>query len=38
MVTHESTRWPVWLFWIGLAFAFASLAEYALKAKREAFA
>ncbi|HZU21018.1 MAG TPA: CDP-alcohol phosphatidyltransferase family protein [Gaiellaceae bacterium] len=38
MVTHSGARWPIWLFWAGLALAFASLAEYALKAKREAFA
>jgi len=38
MVTHASTEWPRWLFWIGLAFAFASFAEYAVKAKREVFA
>ena len=38
MVTHKSTDWPLWIFWIGLALAFAALAEYAIKAKREAFA
>jgi CDP-diacylglycerol--glycerol-3-phosphate 3-phosphatidyltransferase len=38
MVTHGGARWPVWLFWVGLGLAFASLAEYAVKAKREAFA
>jgi CDP-diacylglycerol--glycerol-3-phosphate 3-phosphatidyltransferase len=38
MVTHASTHWPTWLFWSGLALALASLAEYAVKAKREAFA
>lgn len=38
MVTHKSTHWPVWLFWAGLALAFVALAEYAVKAKREAFA
>ncbi len=38
MVTHESTHWPVWIFWAGLALAFVALAEYAFKAKREVFA
>jgi cardiolipin synthase len=38
MVTHESTHWPLWIFWTGLALAVAALAEYAVKAKREAFA
>jgi len=38
MVTHKGTDWPVWIFWAGLALAFLALAEYALKAKREAFA
>ena len=38
MVTHHGATWPLVIFWIGLALAFASLAEYAVKAKREAFA
>jgi CDP-diacylglycerol--glycerol-3-phosphate 3-phosphatidyltransferase len=38
MVTHESTSWPIVIFWIGLGLAFVSLAEYVIKAKREAFA
>jgi CDP-diacylglycerol--glycerol-3-phosphate 3-phosphatidyltransferase len=38
MVTHEGASWPLWIFWIGLALAVAALVEYALKAKREAFA
>jgi CDP-diacylglycerol--glycerol-3-phosphate 3-phosphatidyltransferase len=38
MVTHHGARWPLWIFWAGLALALASLAEYAVKAKREAFA
>jgi cardiolipin synthase (CMP-forming) len=38
MVTHDGTTWPLVLFWLGLALAFVALAEYALKAKREAFA
>jgi CDP-diacylglycerol--glycerol-3-phosphate 3-phosphatidyltransferase len=35
MVTHEGTRWPIWIFWIGLALALVALAEYVLKARRE---
>src|SRR6266566_2369486 len=31
MVTHESTTWPLWVFWIGFALALVSLGEYALK-------
>jgi cardiolipin synthase len=38
MVTHQGSDWPVWLFWGGLVLAFVALAEYAVKAKREAFA
>jgi CDP-diacylglycerol--glycerol-3-phosphate 3-phosphatidyltransferase len=38
MVTHDGTSWPLWIFWIGMALAFVALAEYAVKAKREAFA
>jgi CDP-diacylglycerol--glycerol-3-phosphate 3-phosphatidyltransferase len=38
MVTHDGATWPLWIFWIGLAVAFVALGEYALKAKREAFA
>jgi cardiolipin synthase (CMP-forming) len=38
MVTHKGTDWPLWVFWAGLALAFVALAEYAVKAKREAFA
>jgi CDP-diacylglycerol--glycerol-3-phosphate 3-phosphatidyltransferase len=38
MVTRDGTSWPLWIFWIGLALAVAALAEYAVKAKREAFA
>jgi cardiolipin synthase (CMP-forming) len=38
MVTHDGATWPLWIFWIGLALAFVALAEYAVKAKREAFA
>jgi len=38
MVTHKGTQWPLWIFWAGLVLAFVALAEYAIKAKREAFA
>ena len=38
MVTHDGASWPLWIFWIGLALAVAALVEYAVKAKREAFA
>ncbi len=38
MVTHSGATWPLWIFWIGLGLAFVALAEYAVKAKREAFA
>src|SRR5436305_5325676 len=38
MVTHQGTDWPLVIFWTGLVVAFVALAEYAMKAKREAFA
>jgi CDP-diacylglycerol--glycerol-3-phosphate 3-phosphatidyltransferase len=38
MVTRDGTMWPIVIFWVGLVLAFVSLAEYAIKAKREAFA
>jgi CDP-diacylglycerol--glycerol-3-phosphate 3-phosphatidyltransferase len=38
MVTADGTMWPLVIFWVGLALAFVALAEYAVKAKREAFA
>src|SRR5262249_37804527 len=38
MVTHKNTDWPLWIFWIGLVIGLVALAEYALKARREAFA
>jgi CDP-diacylglycerol--glycerol-3-phosphate 3-phosphatidyltransferase len=38
MVTRDGTTWPLVVFWIGLGLAFLALAEYAIKAKREAFA
>ncbi len=38
MVTRDGTTWPLVVFWIGLGLAFLALAEYVVKAKREAFA
>ena len=38
MCTSEGTDWPLWIFWIGLVIGLVALAEYALKAHREAFA
>jgi CDP-diacylglycerol--glycerol-3-phosphate 3-phosphatidyltransferase len=35
MVTDHGTAWPRWLFWAGLAVAFASLMLYVRKARRE---
>jgi CDP-diacylglycerol--glycerol-3-phosphate 3-phosphatidyltransferase len=28
IVTHDSTSWPLWLFWVGLALALAAAAAY----------
>jgi CDP-diacylglycerol--glycerol-3-phosphate 3-phosphatidyltransferase len=38
MVTPKGTDWPLWIFWAGMVLALVALAEYAVKAKREAFA
>jgi CDP-diacylglycerol--glycerol-3-phosphate 3-phosphatidyltransferase len=35
MVTRKGTDWPLWLFWIGVAFAIVAAAQYVLKARRE---
>jgi CDP-diacylglycerol--glycerol-3-phosphate 3-phosphatidyltransferase len=35
MVTHKGADWPLVIFWIGVALAVVSLAQYALKARRE---
>jgi CDP-diacylglycerol--glycerol-3-phosphate 3-phosphatidyltransferase len=35
MVTHDGARWPLWIFWAGVALALAALGAYVLKAKRE---
>ena len=34
MVTHPSTPWPLWIFWIGLGFALAAGALYISSAVR----
>ena len=38
MCTSKGTDWPLWIFWAGMVLALVALAEYAVKAKREAFA
>jgi CDP-diacylglycerol--glycerol-3-phosphate 3-phosphatidyltransferase len=38
MVTSEGTRWPLWIFWTGVALAVASVLGYALKARKEVHA
>ena len=35
LCTHETTRWPLWLFWTGFGLAIVSLALYARKARTE---
>jgi CDP-diacylglycerol--glycerol-3-phosphate 3-phosphatidyltransferase len=35
MVTHDGDRWPLWIFWAGVALAIAAFGAYALKARRE---
>lgn len=35
LVTHRSTHWPLWAFWIGFGLAVVSLLLYARKAGRE---
>ena len=35
MVTHPSTRWPIWLFWTSVGLAVVSLLLYARKARQE---
>jgi CDP-diacylglycerol--glycerol-3-phosphate 3-phosphatidyltransferase len=35
MVTHHGDRWPLWIFWAGVAIAAVSLAGYLAKARRE---
>jgi CDP-diacylglycerol--glycerol-3-phosphate 3-phosphatidyltransferase len=36
MVTHEGVGWPLVIFWIGVALALVSLAQYVGRARREA--
>ncbi|MHB8470670.1 MAG: CDP-alcohol phosphatidyltransferase family protein [Gaiellaceae bacterium] len=35
IVTHDHTRWPLWLFWIGLGIAVAATMFYIRDARRE---
>jgi CDP-diacylglycerol--glycerol-3-phosphate 3-phosphatidyltransferase len=35
IVTHDATRWPIWLFWIGLGAAVAAALVYIHDARRE---
>jgi len=35
VVTHDATRWPVWLFWIGLGAAVAAALVYIRDARKE---
>ena len=35
MVTHHGDRWPLWIFWAGVALAALSLVGYIGKARRE---
>jgi CDP-diacylglycerol--glycerol-3-phosphate 3-phosphatidyltransferase len=35
IVTHDATRWPLWLFWIGLGGAVAAAMLYVRDARRE---
>jgi CDP-diacylglycerol--glycerol-3-phosphate 3-phosphatidyltransferase len=34
IVTEKGTRWPLWLFWIGLGIALAAAAHYVGRARR----
>ena len=35
IVTGQDTKWPLWLFWIGLGMALVAAAQYVQKARRE---
>ena len=35
MVTYDGARWPLWIFWTGVALAVLALVQYAVKARRE---
>jgi CDP-diacylglycerol--glycerol-3-phosphate 3-phosphatidyltransferase len=34
IITHDHTRWPLWLFWIGLAGAVVAAMFYVLEARK----
>ena len=34
IVTREGTRWPLWLFWLGVGIAVAATVQYIAKARR----
>jgi len=34
IVTDEATRWPLWIFWLGVALALGAGAQYVLRARR----
>ena len=34
LVVGQSTEWPLWLFWVGLALAVVAAAQYVVKARR----
>lgn len=35
IVTHDATRWPIWLFWIGVGAALAAAVLYVRDAREE---
>ena len=35
IVTHDHTRWPLWLFWIGLAGAVIAAMFYVREARKQ---
>jgi CDP-diacylglycerol--glycerol-3-phosphate 3-phosphatidyltransferase len=35
IVTHDSTKWPLWLFWAGLALALVAAVQYGRAAWKE---
>ena len=35
IVVGQDTKWPLWLFWIGLGMALVAAAQYVQKARRE---
>src|SRR5690349_16251097 len=34
IVTDKGTRWPLWIFWTGVALALAAAAQYIVRARR----